>query len=321
MDLTNCLIVVTGAAGFLGRMLTKRLREYCARILCIDQSPLPQTTDTLPAGDGGFVQYHSGDLNTPHVLDRAFDAGHISDTQNIALFHLSGLSHVEKCNSDPLSAYETNVLQLVKVLEACRRKGIFRIVFPSTALIYGENRSGVLTEQDAARPQNVYASTKLAAEAVIHGYAGSYGFSCDIARFSNIYGPDAHPDTAVSIAVRQAFQGGPISLKTHTPVRDFLFYKDAIEGIIRLFAAGNEPGSRVYHISSGIATSIGEMVQTVHRIANRETSLKQPIKPEKTVESRLILSNAKLKERTYWSPEFTLEAGLKATWKALKDNE
>jgi len=264
------------------------------------------------------LDFIEGDINNFEFLVDTFKR----ITSNVAIksivCHLAGLSHSGQCQADPLTAYDLNVLQTVKVLEACRKANIMRIVFPSTALVYGENHTEPLTETDTVAPQTIYASTKLAAETVVCGYGNSFGFSCDIARFSNVYGPDCHPDTVVAAALHQASKGEEIVLNNFMPVRDFIYCADAVEGLIRLMATGNEPGCRVFNVSTGIGLSIGQMVETLCRVAGIVYLNPRGSENNLSFGSRLILSNLKLFHRTGWKPSYSLEDGLYETWENIK---
>jgi len=107
-------------------------------------------------------------------------------------------------------------------------------------------------------------------------------------------------------------------LKTHTPVRDFILCQDAVEGMIRLLISGNEKGCRILNVSTGVATSIGRMVEMLYEIANEESHIEQPAQPTEQIDSTLVLSNAKLSKRTNWVPEYTLKLGLRLVYDTLK---
>ena len=316
LDLSGYHVLVSGAAGFLGYRLVQRLLHYRATVTGFDIRPMSINLDV--AGNcGNRWSFHRGDLDKAESQAALVATIGNKSPMHRVLFHLAGLSHVGRCQDDPPTAYRTNVLQTVTLLEACREVGITRILFPSTALVYGNHREDDLTEDDAVYPQTVYASTKLAAEAVLQGYAGSFNFSCEIARFSNIYGPDANPDTAVSIALRQAVDNHPIKLRTLTPVRDFIYCEDAIEALIRLMVTGDDSGCRITNVSTGRAATIKQMVIALACVSGAETVDNSSQEPQHNP-SRLVLTNKRFIERTGWQPEFTLEKGLQAAWEKLK---
>jgi UDP-glucose 4-epimerase len=309
-------IIVTGASGFLGRRIIRKLLAHGTYVMGLDLVPLPSDLEELADGNRSLI-HKVGDLNDPRFLDRVLNEVELWGNGNSALFHLSGLTHVDQSEADPLKAFQTNVTQTARVLEACRKQGIRRFLYPSTALVYGEHSTALLTEEHPVNPQNIYVSTKLAAEALIRGYAKSYSFSCDIARVSNVYGADANPDTAVSIAMIQAKRGGPITLRNLSPVRDFIYCEDVAEGFVRLLASGHEPGSRTYNLSTGQGTSIGQMAKMVCDVAGIKKDIVESARNDGSEKLSLVLANEQLVKRTTWRPTFSLSEGLRAAWEEM----
>ena len=315
-NLANYLILVTGASGFLGRRLVRRLLERGACVVSIDLVPLSAELTRSTMGSGTLTHL-VGDLNSIEFINRVMDKVAAGSRSDLALFHFSGSSHVGQCEADPLKCVQMNVIQTAHLLEACRRVGIRRVLFPSTALVYGENSSSPLLEEHPVNPQTIYASTKLAAEAVIQGYGWSYSFSCDIARLGNVYGAAANPDTAVSTALRHASLGGPVVLRALKPVRDFIYCEDVAEGFIQLLTSGEDPGSRIINLSTGEGVSIGQMAKLVCRIAGIKDEIAESGLDETCNDSKLVLANEKLIRRTAWRPAFSLLEGLRAAWEEI----
>ena len=309
-------ILVTGASGFLGRRLIRRLLAGDAYVVGLDVAPFALKFEKLERSKGTLI-HRIGDVSSIEFLNQAMKEVQAGKRSYSALFHLSGLSHVGQCEVDPVMAFQANVIQTAQLLEACRKNGFTRVLFPSTALVYGEDSEHLLTEEDHTQPQTIYASTKLAAEAVIQGYAGSFSFSCDIARLSHVYGAGANPDTAVGTALRQAKQGGSITLRSLKPVRDFIYCEDVAEGFIRLLTSGNEPGCRVFNLSTGKGNSIGQMAKMVCGIAEVKDEIIESGIGDTSENSRLVLANDKLVKRTAWRPAFSISRGLMAAWEEM----
>jgi nucleoside-diphosphate-sugar epimerase len=320
MDLSDYSVIVTGSSGFLGQWLIRHLLRYSTSVLGVDLHPFPNH-EADPYQNNPIFTFIRGDINDTKFLSKIFKRLPSHTKRRRAVYHLSGLSHVKLCQADPLKAYNLNVLQTVKLLEACRKENITRFVYPSSALVYGENHTHLITENDAVDPQNIYASSKLAAEMAIQIYGKYFGFSCDIARFSNIYGYGSNPDTAVATALSQAEKGQKINLKSYAPVRDFIYCADAVEGLIRLLDAGNDPGCRIFNVSTGVGLTVGEMVETLCRIVGIQHMTPNRSKNKLPLGSKLILSNLKLYNRTGWKPTYSLEEGLYEIWKTIKKQE
>ena len=320
MNLSGYSIVVTGASGFLGQWLIRHLLGYSTSVLGVDLHPFLNHENDFCHNNPKFT-FIRGNLNDTEFLSNIFKSLPSHTKSRRAVYHLSGLSHVKQCQVDPLKAYNLNVLQTVKLLEACRKVNITRFIYPSSALVYGENHTHLITENDAVDPQNIYASSKLAAETAIQIYGKHFGFSCDIARFSNIFGYGGNPDTAVATALSQAEKGQKINLKSYAPVRDFIYCADAVEGLIRLLVAGNDPGCRVFNVSTGVGLTVGEMVETLCRVVGIIDMTPNRSENKLSLGSKLILSNLKLYNRTGWKPTYRLEEGLYETWETIKKRE
>jgi nucleoside-diphosphate-sugar epimerase len=313
-NLANYQILVTGASGFLGRRIVRKLLIDGAYVVGADLVPLPQELEEI--GDGALVQ-RIGDLNSEEFVEKTIEEVEAGGRRASGLFHLSGISHARSCEKNPSMAFQNNAVQTAQLLEACRKMGLTRVLFPSTALVYGNNSARKLTEKHPVNPQTIYASMKLAAEAIIQGYAGSYSLSCDIMRLSNVYGADANPDTAVQTALRQALRGGPIKLQSLKPVRDFIYCEDVAEGFIRVLISGDEPGCRVFNLSSGEGMSIGQIARMVCEIAGIKDEIKELVPSDVSNDSKLILANDKLLERTTWRPSFSISRGLRVAWEEM----
>ncbi|HMZ06259.1 MAG TPA: NAD(P)-dependent oxidoreductase [Anaerolineales bacterium] len=301
MEIKNALI--TGVGGFLGRALAKQLLQEGATVSGLDMQAAPKF---LPEG----VKYQQADICDFNNL-----SGIISKTtqKEMVVFHLAGQAHVARSRLDPMSAVTSNVTGTANLLEACRRIGIQRIVFPSTVLVYAKTPNLPFTESDAVQANSIYAATKLAAEDLLAGYAAEHGFSCRIARLGNVYGPGGSTDSVIGIILQQVRSGGPISIKTLSPIRDFVYRDDVVHGLIALGKDASESGCEVFNLSSGIPTSIRELAETASLLGKQKISVTETEPPSSGVEDRILLSVQKLKTHTQWQPQWSLEAGLRQT--------
>src|SRR5207248_2697865 len=138
-------------------------------------------------------------------------------------------------------------------------------------------------ETDPPCPTSFYAATKLAAEALLQGYACDFDVAVDVVRLGNVYGFGAPSDTVPSILLRQAVQGEPLRVKTLRPIRDFIYVRDVAEGMVRLAQSpssispqpgfrftkpgGESGGYRLFNLSSGRPTSIGKLACVIAEAA------------------------------------------------------
>ena len=307
-NLKNMNVLITGIGGFLGRALSKQLLQSDAKVFGLD---INATRPYLPEG----IHYHQSDILN---FDQLYDTLKHLRLENAIVFHLAGQSHVSKSRTDPLTTYSVNVTGTAHLLEACRLFAFNRIVFPSSALVYARPTPFPVKETDAVRANSVYASTKLACESLLNGYSADFGFVCQIARLGNIYGPGAAADSVIEIILRQVKSGGPISLKTLTPVRDFIYRDDVVSGLIALATHANESGCEIFNLSSSIPTSIREVAQTACRAGELELQITETEPRLVDNVDRLVLSTQRITDYTSWKPAWKLEDGLRQTLSELE---
>jgi len=297
-------VLVTGAGGFLGRRLVPEMARLGILVVATGR----QIPKEVEAAAEIVIR---GNLGSPRVLTKALKAlvGRGEPGQFRGVIHLAGLSDAELARADPLTAFEENVVRTYELLEACRGSKVRRFLFPSTGLVYGKRCRKLFTEDSPPRPGSFYAATKLAAETLIQGYAEDYGFSCDIVRLSNIYGPGSPDNTVFGQILRRIRARKEVRLRSLSPVRDFIYVDDVVTGFIRLLQTGGEQGYRVVNLSSGVGTAIGKLARTAliaagHNHRDRMSSFGR-------TEDVVILSNERLETITGWKPSRTLIEGLR----------
>lgn len=303
-DLSHVTAVVTGAAGFLGAALAERLAASGARVIGID------VAGRVGSGAGESIRL---DVLDADALCAAFVDLVGDDAPSAVVVHLMGRGHVGVCRDDPLGAVALNVIGTANVLEACRKAGVRRVVFPSSALVYTLPARSPIGEDAPVAPRSIYAATKLACEALLQAYAVEYGLSCTVARLGNVYGRGAAADSIASIVMRQAIAGGPVVVETLAPVRDFIYRDDVVSGLMALATSTETSGFRLVNLSSGVPTSIRELAETACAVAGvRAKPIERSSSPRAARDS-VVLSIERMTTCTGWTPTFSLRAGLRAT--------
>lgn len=135
------------------------------------------------------------------------------------------------------------------------------------------------------------------------------GLSCTIIRLGNIYGPESPENTVVGRILRQIQEKQEVQVHSLSPVRDFIHVDDVVTGIIRLLRLTDGSGCRVVNLSTGIGTSIAELVRTALIVAGRAPQ--NPVPHLEPTEDVLVLSNERLEALTGWKPTRTLMEGLR----------
>jgi nucleoside-diphosphate-sugar epimerase len=306
-SLANRRVCVTGGRGAIGTRLTRALLERgVAGVTTVGRhAPRVDSEEQI----GPVVRHFIGSVLDPTTLDIAF-------TGCSVVFHLAGLSPAQ-CASDQLThAYEINTRGAVQVIDACYRAGVSRLVHVSTAQVYGVPRALPVGEDHPAVPLSVYAASKLAAEVALQGVSRRGGVVCDVARLSNVYGGLSDPGTVIGRALSQAALGQAITLDDLAPVRDFLHEDDAVAALIALACCDADGVDyRVMNVSSGHGVSIGEMAQTLARVAAERGLGPIPVHGSHLDRASevpsLVLDNARLCRLTGWYPKVALDEGLR----------
>jgi len=173
--------VVTGGAGFIGSHIVDALVEKGDKVLVIDNLSAGSTANIMPHIENGKVELLRADLLDDGWQDKIDGADRV--------FHIAADPDVRASAISPGKVYDNNVLATERVLEAMREKGVKELVFTSTSTVYGE--AGVIPTPENYSPMipiSIYASSKLACEAMIAGYAHTYGMKSWVFRFANIIG-------------------------------------------------------------------------------------------------------------------------------------
>lgn len=315
-ELHEYQILVTGVCGFLGRKLIQSLLARHAFVIGMDLINTSNLSFANAFSHKNF-QIVLGDFSDNS--NKIISSFRNEKRKKTAVFHMAGMTHAGECSKNPETAFNSNVLLTCKVLEFCRENSISQFIFPSTGLIYGDYCHEAITEKTATNASvNIYATTKLAAEIIIQGYAKQFNMSCIIARLSNVYGPGMNMDTAIGTVVNQLKSGKePIMVNNWASIRDFIYCDDVIEGIIRLFVTLDNPGYYTVNLSTGIGTSVRKVVETLCRLSSKSIRCVKSQCEKSNMASSIILDNSLFREITAWEPEYSLQKGLALTLKGF----
>jgi UDP-glucuronate 4-epimerase len=229
------LVLVTGAAGFIGFHLCKRLLENGARVVGLDN--LNAYYDVKLKHDRlNLLQSHEGftfmkmDLADRAGMDKLFRESRFEVVVNLAA--QAGVRHSLK---DPYSYVDSNVVGFLNILEGCRHNGVAHLVFASSSSVYGANtRLPFSTHHNVDHPLSLYAATKKSNELMAHSYCHLYGLPATGLRFFTVYGPWGRPDMAAYLFTTAILAGEPIKVFNYGKMkRDFTYIDDIVEGVVR----------------------------------------------------------------------------------------
>ena len=232
------IILVTGAAGFIGYHLTQRLLAEGQRVVGLDNLndyydiKLKEARLARLLGRPGF-DFVRGDLADRKSIEAIFLGNKFDQVINLA-----AQAGVRYSLTNPQAYINTNVVGFLNILEGCRHAGVRHLVFASSSSVYGANTHMPFAEADNVdHPLSLYAATKKSNELMAHTYAHLYQLPCTGLRFFTVYGPWGRPDMAMFLFTKAIIESRPIDVYNHGHHRrDFTYIDDIIEGIVQVAA-------------------------------------------------------------------------------------
>lgn len=304
-------VLVTGGAGFVGSHVCKALQK---------QGYLPVVFDNLSHGHRWAVRYgplEIGDiLNTPRVVEV------MRRHQPLAVMHFASCISVGESVADPGKYYRNNVAGTLSLLEAMREAGVRKLVFSSSAAVYGNPLRLPLDEDHPHAPVSPYGATKHACERMIDDFAAAHRFSAASLRYFNAAGADPdgelgeehEPEThliplvlEVAAGLRAAVDVFGNGYPTHdgTCVRDYVHVTDlASAHVLALRKLDTGTGSIAYNLGTGCGNTVMEVVRAVRRVTGREVPVRTA--PRRAGDPAILLADGtRARKELGWAPEYT----------------
>lgn len=291
-------ILVTGAAGFIGYHVARRLLEGGRSVVGIDNLNAyydPKLKDARLAELAKFPGFRFIKLD---LADRAGMAALFSEHRFANVVHLAAQAGVRHSLVDPFAYIDSNLVGFTNILEGCRHNGCRHLLYASSSSVYGSNTQMPFSVHDNVdHPLSLYGASKKANELMAHSYAHLFNLPTTGLRFFTVYGPWGRPDMAMWIFAKAIMAGQPIKLFNQGNMRrDFTFVDDIVESIMRLIErppAGDpnwngdkpDPGSssapwRVYNIGNNnpveLLTVVELLEKSIGKKAIRELAPMQP---------------------------------------------
>ncbi|MBI3754166.1 MAG: NAD-dependent epimerase [Deltaproteobacteria bacterium] len=229
-------ILVTGAAGFIGFYLCKRLIEQGADIIGVDNLndyyDVNLKKNRLKHLEGAKnFQFIKMDIS-----DRKSAAELFSREKFDMIAHLAAQAGVRYSLINPCAYIDSNISGFLNILEGCRHNKVKHLVFASSSSVYGANtKMPFSVHHNVDHPVSLYAATKKANELMAHAYSSLYNIPCTGLRFFTVYGPWGRPDMALFLFTKAIEEGRPIDVFNYGKMRrDFTYIDDIIEGVARV---------------------------------------------------------------------------------------
>ncbi|NOZ78000.1 MAG: NAD-dependent epimerase [Acidobacteria bacterium] len=284
---TKSPILITGAAGFIGFHLAKRLLEQGESVTGLDN--LNDYYDpALKQARLARLDSHPGfRFVRIDLADRAGMKSLFEESRFGKVVNLAAQAGVRYSLENPYAYIDSNVVGFLNILEGCRHTGVGHLVFASSSSVYGLNTKMPFSVHDNVdHPVSLYAATKKANELMAHTYAHLYGVPTTGLRFFTVYGPWGRPDMALFLFTRAILEGKPIDVFNHGRMRrDFTYIDDIIEGVVRVLDrvpgpdpdwSGDrpDPGTspapyRLYNIGNNNPVELMDFISAIERALGR----------------------------------------------------
>lgn len=278
------MILVTGAAGFIGYHVTQRLLARDEQVLGLDNLNNYYDVRLKHARLAQLSSQKGFTFIKADVADRESLASTFSSCPSIdRVVHLAAQAGVRYSLVNPHAYIDANITGFLNILENCRNAAVRHLVFASSSSVYGGNtRMPFSVHDNVDHPVSLYAASKKANELMAHAYAHLFQIPCSGLRFFTVYGPWGRPDMALFLFTQAILDGKPINVFNHGNMRrDFTYIDDIVEGVVRVLdhpAASNphwsgedpDPGTssaayRIYNIGSHHPVELSYLIELLER--------------------------------------------------------
>ena len=304
-------ILVTGGAGYIGGTVAEQLLEAGHEVTIYDNLSHGHRS-MLPAA-AAFVQ---GDLADREALEGVLREGGFA-----GVMHFAALIEAGESMQKPELYFRNNTAGTLVLLEAMLATGVRRLVFSSTAALYGEPESTPIREDAPLRPTNTYGESKLLVEQMLRWFHSIHGFSYASLRYFNVAGAvpgrgEAHePESHLIPLILDVAMGRRASIKIFgqdyptpdgTAIRDYIHVFDLARAhllALDALASRDEPQRLIYNLGNGVGFSVRQIVEAVRRVTGRPIAVVE--EPRRAGDPAvLIASSEKIARELGWKPEF-----------------
>ncbi len=326
-------VLVTGAAGFIGFNVAKKLLERGDDVVGFDnmndyydpalkQARLAVLKDTAAQTQQIFTFIHAN-LADKAIVDQCFQ-----DHQFDRVIHLAAQAGVRYSLENPLSYVESNLIGFTNIIEACRYAKTPHLTYASTSSVYGANTTMPFSEKHGVNhPVQFYAATKRANELMAHSYSHLFNLPTTGLRFFTVYGPWGRPDMALFKFTKNIIEDQPIPVFNHgNHTRDFTFISDIVEGVIRSSDQIAQPDPnwnsknpdsstsyapfRIFNIGNNNPVKLIEYIHAIEKALGKEAILELlPLQPGDVPDT--FADSSALEQMVGYKPSVSVEDGVK----------
>jgi len=300
---------VTGAAGFIGSEVTRRLLAADRRVIAYDNF-CRGLRGHLP--DDPQVSVVEGDIRDRRRLDEA-----IGTAKPDCVVHLAAMHFIPDCEARPAEALEVNVEGTRHVFESCRGRAVRNVVFASTAAVYAPEDRPHVEETSPLGPLEIYGESKVRAEQLAQAFFDDTGITTSVLRLFNAVGireTNPHVIPHIFESLKRSLDGsldksGVVRLGNVQPRRDYVDVRDIADAVLAVLARSR--GHQVFNVGTGTAHSIADVVNHLRVLLDRPVTVVVDAERVRTTDRMLLVADvAKIRGAVGWTPRITLEESL-----------
>lgn len=320
---TTKTYLVTGAVGFIGFFLSKKLLEQGCQVIGIDSISEYYDINLKYARLEQLKKFEQFHFEQCDISDKIKVTGIFEEYRPNVVVSLAAQAGVRYSIENPDVYIQSNIIGFFNILEACRHYPIEHLVYASSSSIYGSNKKVPFEESDVViHPESLYAATKKSNELMAHTYSHLYKIPATGLRFFTVYGPMGRPDMAYFGFTQKYFAGESIKIFNNGDFdndlyRDFTYIDDIVEGIQRVLS--NAPTEtvphKVYNIGNNSPEKLMVFIETLEKCLSKSTGnevvfkkIFEPIKPGDVAAT--YASTDLLEKAVGFKPKTSIEEGL-----------
>ena len=322
------MLLVTGAAGFIGFHLAKKRLDMGESVVGVDNLNNYYDVTLKMARLEQLKKYRNFTFEKIDISDRNVVPKLFNKYAFTKVVNLAAQAGVRYSMENPLAYIDSNVLGFTNIIEGCRHHKIEHLVYASTSSVYGANEAQPFSESKSVdHPLAIYAATKKCNELIAHSYSHLYGLPTTGLRFFTVYGPWGRPDMAFFLFTKAILNDEPINVFNHGDmVRDFTYVDDIVEGVSRALDNSAQPNERwdamnpdpatsaapyrIYNIGNNNPVFLMDYIHAVEKALGKKAKLNMmPMQAGDVPSSYADVS--KLESDLGYSPKTTVQEGVR----------
>lgn len=317
----NKIILLTGAAGFIGSHLAKRLLSAGCKVTGLDNMNSYYEVSLKKSRLAELAKYDNftfikADISDKSAVDKIF-----AELKPDVVVNLAAQAGVRYSIENPQAYIDSNVTGFFNILEACRANPVEHLVYASSSSVYGNSEKVPFSVDDRVdNPISLYAATKKTNELMAYTYSHLFDIPCTGLRFFTVYGPFGRPDMAYFSFTRKILSGEPIKLFNYGELeRDFTYIDDIVEGIMNIIPSPpekhNDARAKVYNIGNNNPVPLKEFVAAIEEAIGEKAKIEYlPMQPGDVYRTYADISA--LQKDFGFTPKTDIRTGMKkfAEW-------